>query len=71
MDTNITRDYAPIARHIRAFHRERTVRIAERIAELLVAAWNEIKAPPRPAWIIVEGRENTRTADRFMRFVPR
>lgn len=60
-----------LQQYIRQEHLERVAQVAERIADVLVAAWRELLAPPRPAWIIVETRENTRTADRFMRFVPR
>jgi hypothetical protein len=57
--------------YLQAHQLQRTRRIAERIADVLVNAWREISAPPRPAWIIVERRETTRTADRYYTFAPR
>ena len=60
-----------LQQYIRQEHLERVAQVAERIADVLAGAWRELQAPPRPAWIIVESRENTRTADRYMRFMPR
>lgn len=63
--------YAPIAHHIEAAQLGRVVAIAEYLSDLVVAAVAEFKAPPRPAWIIVQEREERHGGERFMRFTPR
>ena len=63
--------YAPIAHHIEAAQLGRVVAVAEYLADLVVALVDEFKAPPRPAWIIVQDQESRRGGERFMRVAPR
>ena len=49
-------EYAAIEQHIRNAHIERVIPIAEGISSFLVDLWKEIKGPPRPAAVIINGR---------------
>jgi hypothetical protein len=49
-------EYAAIEQHIRRANIERVVPIAEAIADFIVDCWYGLKAPPRSAAIIIEGR---------------
>jgi hypothetical protein len=63
--------YAPIARHVEFHQLGRTIAIAERIADAIMALVNEWKAPPRPAFIVVAERDAKRGGEVLNRFVPR
>jgi hypothetical protein len=53
--------YAPIANHIRAAGLERTVVIAQGIAEFIGDCWNAIKQPaPPPAITPIDRRKTVR-----------
>ena len=63
--------YAPIARHIEAHGIGRSVDLAERIAEAVLAIVKELQAPPRPAFIVVAERDSKHGGEVHNRFVPR
>ena len=63
--------YAPIAKQIEDRQLGRAVAVAEWIADLIVAAVNELKAPPRPAWIVIEEVSRKEGGAHYMRFAPR
>ena len=69
--TTIPSQYTPIARHIRAAGLERTVHIAEALAQVIVDLWRALEAPPAPAAILIDRRRETRIVERFVRFAPR
>jgi hypothetical protein len=60
-------EYAAIEHHIRRANIGRVVAIAEAIAGFVVMCWNEIKAPPAPAAVIIERRRSPNAYER--RFV--
>jgi hypothetical protein len=49
-------EYAAIEHHIHRANIGRVPAIAEAIAGFVVMCWNEIKAPPAPAAVIIEQR---------------
>jgi hypothetical protein len=49
-------EYAAIQHHLRHARIERAPVIAEAIAAFIVACWDAVKAPPRPAAVIINGR---------------
>ena len=63
--------YQPIARHIEAYRIGRAVELAERIADAIIAIVEELKAPPRPAFIVVAERDSKRGGEVQNRFMPR
>ena len=63
--------YAPIAKYIAAYQLGRTVEIAERLANAIMAVVKEIQAPPRPAYIVVAERDAKHGGEVQNRFMPR
>jgi hypothetical protein len=55
-NTNNYPEYAAIERHLQHAQIQRVVPIAEGIAGFLADCWNEIKGPPRPAAVIINGK---------------
>jgi hypothetical protein len=52
-------EYAAIEHHIHRAKIARVPAIAEAIAGFVVMCWNEIKAPPAPAAVIIELRRSS------------
>jgi hypothetical protein len=52
-------EYAAIEHHIRRAKIARVPAIAEAVAGFVVMCWNEIKAPPKPAAVIIEQRRSS------------
>jgi hypothetical protein len=71
MKNLIYTQYRPVAGQIRIHHLERTVGLAEAIADTLVKAWNALNTAPPPPAVIIDGRAMTPDAEHFMRFAPR
>lgn len=63
--------YAPIQKHIEAAGIQRSVDVAEGIADFILAAWQWIQSPPAPAAEIVIDRYTTDEASKYYRLVPR
>lgn len=71
MKNLIYTQYRPIAGQIRVNHLERTVGIAEAIADRIVKAWIALNTAPLPPAVIIDGRAMTPDAEHFMRFASR
>lgn len=63
--------YAPIARHIQAAQLERTVDLAEKIADFVIGVYEWIAAPPAPAAVIINDRYTTDEASKYYTLAPR
>ena len=54
--------------YVRAYGLQGAVAAAEWFAEIVVAAWRELRGPPRPAWLIVAVRSARRPKELLHRF---